>query len=107
MDTSQINKIEDTTNLLRDLLIQFRESVFFKENKRLYQSMIPNIEIVIALTEKGIYGKRAINKEEEFWFEGDRFVEEAFNFRDSSEYKMVSVYYVEIVDFVNKHNFFR
>jgi hypothetical protein len=69
--------------------------------------MIPNIEMVIALTEKGIYEKMAISKENEFWFGIGRYVEDAFNLRGYSEYLKVYKYYAEIVEFVEKYNFFR
>ncbi len=107
MDTREVEQIKKTTNSLRVILFQFRNSKYYKENEYIYQSMIPNLEIIIALTEKGLYDKRAICKDEEFWFGHSRYIEDAFNLRETIDYKIIYNYYEEIVDFVNTHNFFR
>jgi ribosomal protein L30/L7E len=107
MDSSEIERIEKITFLLRSLLLNFRNSTCFTNNKQIYRSMIPNIEMVIAITEKGLYEDRAINNNEVFWFQNGRYIEDAFNLREYPEYKKVYEYYAEIVEFVNEYNFFR
>jgi hypothetical protein len=46
-------------------------------------------------------------KDEEYWFEGDRFIQDAFNLRDGTEYYEIYSKYISLVEFVRSENYFR
>ncbi len=92
---------------LKKRLEEFKSSNFYFSNIIFYRSLIPNIDIAIALTEKGIIDNRPIKKDEEYWFEGDRFIQDAFNLRDGTEYYEIYSKYISLVEFVRSENYFR
>lgn len=107
MGTDKIVNITNKLDNLRLLLIEFRNSDFYRGNYHFYRSIIPNMEIAIALTDKGITDKRAIQKDEEFWFKGDRFISEAFNLRGDVKPYEIYLHYKEICSYVFNENYFR
>lgn len=109
-DVMEINTVENIYLILdelRALLTQFRSSSFYTSNLSFYRSLIPNIEIVIALVDKGITDHRPITEEEKFWFKGDRMISEAFNLRDGEAFFGIYQHYNAICQFAYQMNYFR
>jgi hypothetical protein len=103
----KINELIEAVKSLRQIILQFRQSIFFLDNEKFYVSILANVEIAICLTEKVLLDNRPININENYWFQGDRFVQDAFNLREGNEYYEIYIKYRLIGDNLKSLNYLK
>jgi hypothetical protein len=91
------SKLQDLINELRQLMRSKRDGGSLPS---IHLFFVNTMEIVCALTELGLIDKRPISIEEEYWFQGSRFVGDWDNDIDRKLYSPV-------VEEVRRRNFFR
>ena len=89
---------------LQYLINELRQNVRSKRDEGellpIHLFFVNVMEVVCSLTELGIIEKRPVSIEEEYWFQGSRFVSDWDNELDKRLYS-------PIVEEVNRRNFFR
>jgi hypothetical protein len=89
---------------LQDVINELRQSMRSKRDEGgmppIHLFFVNVMEITCSLTELGLIDKRPISTEEEYWFQGSRFVSDWDNELDKQMYS-------PIVEEVHRRNFFR
>lgn len=89
---------------LQTLIDELREAMHSKRqaiiSNNIHLFFVNVCEIVCSLTELGLTDKRSITIEEEYWFEGSRYVSDWDN-------TLEETYYKPIVNEVRRRNYFR
>jgi hypothetical protein len=90
---------------IREILVEYcKTPVYNIESNQETRVWIANVYMAVSLFELGLFVRRAISKEEEFYFSGSYFVG---RFICDNQFQKLSKLYDEIIDQVKVFNYFR
>ncbi len=92
---------------IKNLLSELRETLFrFRTERKMYYYPpdLCAVEIAINLVEFSLKRKRLISSEEELWFDATYYLAQSL---DGTEWESIYYNYLELVNYVKMHNFFR